>query len=142
MPGQRPRVVFDRMIFLQAAARRTGPSGACLALAEQDLLEHYISPAIPAAVQDVISRPQIRIKFRRLADDVAAEFIARIERIAIRVDQAGADIILARQQWTNRTSIRPRAGQFHSAARDARRRRPCCGPLALAGREGHPTMTR
>ena len=35
MSEHRPRVVFDCMIFLQAAARRASPSGVCLALAEQ-----------------------------------------------------------------------------------------------------------
>ena len=96
MPEHRPRVVFDCMIFLQAAARRTSPSGACLALAEQGLLELYVSPAILAEVQDVISRPQIRTKFRQLTDEVVAEFIARIERISVRVDEVGTSITLAR----------------------------------------------
>ena len=96
MSEHRPRVVFDCMIFLQAAARRASPSGACLALAEQGLLDLYVSPAILAEVQDVISRPQIRTKFRQLTDDVVAQFIARIERIAVRVDEVGTDVTLAR----------------------------------------------
>jgi putative PIN family toxin of toxin-antitoxin system len=96
MPAHRPRVVFDCMIFLQAAARRLSPSGACLALAEQGLLELYVSPAILAEVQDVIGRPQIRAKFRQLTDDVVVEFIARIERISVRVDEVGTGITLAR----------------------------------------------
>jgi putative PIN family toxin of toxin-antitoxin system len=96
MPEHRPRVVFDCMIFLQAAARRTSPSGACLALAEQGLLELYVSPAILAEVRDVISRPQIRAKFRQLTDVVVAEFIARIEQIVVHVDEVGTDITLAR----------------------------------------------
>lgn len=96
MPERRLRVVFDCMIFLQAAARRASPSGACLALAEQGLLELYVSPAILAEVQDVIGRPQIRTKFRQLTDDVVAEFISRIERIAVRVDGVGTGITLAR----------------------------------------------
>jgi len=66
MREQRSRVVFDRMIFPQAAARRGSPSGACLALAEQGLLELYVSPAILAEVYDVIRRPRIRGKFRQL----------------------------------------------------------------------------
>jgi putative PIN family toxin of toxin-antitoxin system len=65
-------------------------------LAEQGVLELYISPAILAEVQDVISRPQIRAKFRQLTDDLVAEFIARIERIAIIVDEVGIGSILAR----------------------------------------------
>lgn len=96
MSAHRPRVVFDCMIFLQAAARRASPSGACLALAEQGILELYISSAILAEVQDVIGRPQIRAKFQQLTDDVVAEFVARIERIAVRVDEVGTGITLAR----------------------------------------------
>ena len=96
MAEHRPRVVFDCMIFLQAAARRASPSGACLALAEQGLLELYVSPAILAEVNDVIRRPQIRAKFRELTDDVVIEFIARIERIAVCVDEVGTGITLAR----------------------------------------------
>lgn len=84
------------MIFLQAAARRASPSGACLAWAENGLLELYVSSAILAEVQDGIGRPQIRTKFRQLTDDVIAEFIARIERIAVRVDEVGTGITLVR----------------------------------------------
>jgi putative PIN family toxin of toxin-antitoxin system len=91
-----PRVVFDCMIFLQAAARRLSPAGACLALAEQGFLELYVSPAILAEIQDVINRPQIRTKFQQLTDDVVAEFVAQIERIAVRVEDVGTDITLAR----------------------------------------------
>lgn len=84
------------MIFLQAAARRASPSGACLALAEEGVLELYISPAILAEVQDVISRPRIRSKFRQLTDEVVAEFISRIERIAVSLEETGRTIILTR----------------------------------------------
>ena len=59
-------------------------------------MELYVSPAILAEVQDVIGRPKIRAKFRQLTDDVVAEFVARIERIAVRVDEVGTDITLAR----------------------------------------------
>jgi putative PIN family toxin of toxin-antitoxin system len=96
MPEHRRRVVFDCMIFLQAAARRASPSGACLALAEQGLLELYVSPAILAEVQDVISRPKIRTRFQQLTEDVVAEFVTRIERIAVSVKEVGTAIILAR----------------------------------------------
>lgn len=59
-------------------------------------MEHYVSPAILAEVHDVLSRTQIRTEFRQLTDDVVAEFIARIERIPVRVDEVSADITLAR----------------------------------------------
>ena len=63
-------------------------------MAKQDLLELYVSPAILAEVQDVIGRPRIRTKFRQLTGDVVAEFIARIERIAVRVDEVGTGLSL------------------------------------------------
>lgn len=44
----------------------------------------------------MISRPGIRTKFLQLTDDTVAEFIARIERIAVRVDKVGTGITLAR----------------------------------------------
>lgn len=95
--------MFACMIFLQAAARRASPSGACLALAEHGLLELYVSTAILAEIQDVISRPQIRTKFRELTDDVVAEFITRIERIADRVDEVGTGSLYRATRRMNRT---------------------------------------
>ena len=59
-------------------------------------MELYVSPAILAEVQDVIGRPQIRAKFRQLTDDLVTEFIARIERVAVRVDEVGTGTTLAR----------------------------------------------
>lgn len=84
------------MIFLQAAARRDSPAGACLALAEQGLVALYVSPAILAEVEDVLRRPRIRAKFHRLTDDVVSEFFDRIESIAIRVDDVISAIALPR----------------------------------------------
>ncbi len=44
----RVRVVFDCMIFLQGAARRDSPAGACLDLAEQGHIELCVSSEIMA----------------------------------------------------------------------------------------------
>ena len=44
----------------------------------------------------MIGRPRIRAKFPELTDDVVAEYVVRIERIAIRVDEVPAAIRLAR----------------------------------------------
>jgi predicted nucleic acid-binding protein len=105
--ARQPRVVFDCMIFLQAAARGSSPSGACLTLAEQGLFELYVSPPILAEIEDVIRRPQIRAKFHQLTDQVVEEFIARIERIAVRVDEVGTPSLYLATRKTNRTSIWP-----------------------------------
>jgi hypothetical protein len=42
----RIRTVFDCMIFLQGAARRSSPAGICLDLAEQSIIELCVSDEI------------------------------------------------------------------------------------------------
>lgn len=84
------------MIFLQAAARRESPAGACLALAEQGLVGLYVSPVILAEVRDVLERPSIRAKFRQLSDEVVGKFVARIEQVATVVEDRAAGVSLER----------------------------------------------
>ncbi len=81
MSSEKPRVVFDCMIFLQAAARHQGIAAACLRLAEQRYLSLFISPAILREVQDVLSRDYIRARFETLTDETVAAFIDRLRNI-------------------------------------------------------------
>jgi predicted nucleic acid-binding protein len=53
----RLRVVFDCMIFLQAATRFTGPASALLELAEIGELELLVSDACLEEIRDVLTRP-------------------------------------------------------------------------------------
>lgn len=78
----RVRVVFDCMIFLQGAARRESPAGACLDLAEQGQIDLCISASILAEVVDVLSRPRIRAKFTALTDEVVAGFVEAVQTFA------------------------------------------------------------
>jgi predicted nucleic acid-binding protein len=64
---ERPRVVFDCTIFLQVAARPTGPAAACLRLLDAGACTLFLSPAVVREVADVLSRPAIRRKNPRLA---------------------------------------------------------------------------
>src|SRR5437870_2633606 len=75
--------VFDCMVFLQAAVRREGPAGACLALAEAGVIKLYISRAILAEVRDVLTRPVLRRKFSVLNDGFVDEFITAIRAMSI-----------------------------------------------------------
>jgi predicted nucleic acid-binding protein len=67
MTADRPKVraVFDCMVFLQGAARRESPSGACLLLVELAVIELCISEEINLEIQDVLKRPRIRQKSPR-----------------------------------------------------------------------------
>jgi predicted nucleic acid-binding protein len=53
------RVVFDCMIFLQAAARPKGPAAECMRSVTAGRLELFLSPAIVAEVRDVLTRPSV-----------------------------------------------------------------------------------
>lgn len=96
MSPERPRVVFDCMVFLQAAARRLGPAGACLTLAEQGLVELFVSDEILTEVGDVLRRPQIQSKFPSLTEATVAEFIERIQQVAVLAAAVPAVLELAR----------------------------------------------
>ena len=92
----KPRVVYDCMLFLQGAARPTGPAAACLLLAEHGHVELVLSEDVVSEVRDVLTRPKIRKKFPALTDEVVTEFLDRIGRHATRLDSVSAVVALPR----------------------------------------------
>ena len=90
------QVVFDCVVYLQAAARADGPARACLRLVQDGHFVLLISPAIRAQVEDVLNRPRVRHKFQSLTDEGVAAFLADIDGLARTVEQVPAAITLAR----------------------------------------------
>jgi putative PIN family toxin of toxin-antitoxin system len=90
------RVVFDCMLFLQAAARPAGPAAACLELAVEGAVELVISPEVHAEIRDVMTRPKVRSKFPSLTDDRVTEFLNAIGRAAITLNPVPAVFALPR----------------------------------------------
>ena len=78
-----PRVVFDCMVFLQGAARRTSPAKACLDLAEEGLVELCLSVEILAEVRDVLTRPETQRKFPALLPPKVDEAVLRLSAKAM-----------------------------------------------------------
>lgn len=78
-----PGAVFDCMVFLQAAARPSGPAFACFELADHGRIQLYVSPRILHEVSDVLCRPELRRKFPLLTPVRVATFLERVERRAI-----------------------------------------------------------
>lgn len=72
---ERSRAVFDCMIFLQGAARRESPSGACLDLARRRMVDLCLSPEILSEVEQILKRPAVRAKFSTLTDQLVNDFI-------------------------------------------------------------------
>lgn len=78
------RVVFDAMVYLQAALNETGPSGACLQMVEQRSAVHLcVSPEIMDELQDVLFRDRLRKQFRKLTDELTLEFLDRIHQVSL-----------------------------------------------------------
>jgi putative PIN family toxin of toxin-antitoxin system len=78
---EKPRVVFDCMVCLQAAAREQSRAAACFRLAENHFVQLFISRAVVKEVEDVLSRDYIRAHFQTLTDESVKTFIER-ERYA------------------------------------------------------------
>lgn len=82
MSAEKPRVVLDCMIYLQAIVRETSPAAACLRLSESHRIELFISRQIVAEIQNVLSRDHIRRRFKTITDESAARFIERVRKTA------------------------------------------------------------
>ena len=67
------------MIFLQAAARPTGPATALLELAEISAIELLVSDATLNELQEVLNRPSLQCKFPSLTTARVTAFIERIK---------------------------------------------------------------
>lgn len=67
------------MIFLQAAARPSGPAAAFLELVEIGELELFVSEACLEEVREVLSRPSLQRKFPSLTISNVNDFLDRIQ---------------------------------------------------------------
>lgn len=84
-----PLVVFDCMVFLQAAARKTSVAGACLELAEQGHVRLCLSPQILAEINDVLLRPEIQARFPAVTEALVKEFLDAVHRIGTLYPEVG-----------------------------------------------------
>jgi putative PIN family toxin of toxin-antitoxin system len=60
--ADRPRVVFDCNILVQAIANESGPAGQCLHLLDQNRIRVYISRAVMKELREVVQYPTVREK--------------------------------------------------------------------------------
>lgn len=82
MSTEKPRIVLDCMVCLQAAVREESAAAACLRLAENHHVQLFISRAIIKEVTDVLSRDYVRARFKTLTDESVQAFIARLREAA------------------------------------------------------------
>jgi putative PIN family toxin of toxin-antitoxin system len=91
-----PRVVFDCMVLLQAAAKPAGPAGGCFAEVESGRVVLCIGDEVLAEFRDVATRRSVRRNFTTLTDERVAAFLASVERVAVRIDPVPGAVRLAR----------------------------------------------
>lgn len=77
------KIVFDCMIFLQTAARPTGPAAALLELVEIGAIELFVSDATLEELRDVLTRPSLQRKFPSLTTSAVSDFVERIKLSSI-----------------------------------------------------------
>lgn len=81
--GEKPSVVFDCMLFLQATASESGPAFKCLQRFQADEFCLFVSQEILYEVRDVLSRPKVRRKMPLLTEQRVTALLERLESKAI-----------------------------------------------------------
>lgn len=76
--NDRPRVVFDCNVLLQAALSPEGPAAACLRLADERRITYYLSRATLAELRAVLGYPTIRRRNTQLTDANVRAFLDQL----------------------------------------------------------------
>jgi putative PIN family toxin of toxin-antitoxin system len=94
----KPRVVFDCNVLLQAAAREKSVAAKCLNLAESGLVQICVSREVLAEVEDVLNRPEIRAHFPDLSDEIVGAFLKRLEKLSVLIRPVPKKFIYPRDE--------------------------------------------
>jgi len=90
------RVVFDCVVFLQAALREQSPAGACLDLALAFDVELVISAQVVKELIYILNRSDIRRKFKQLTDQRVKQIINEVTQMAHYVSDVPERYVLRR----------------------------------------------
>jgi putative PIN family toxin of toxin-antitoxin system len=74
------------MVFLQALLRESSPAGICFELASDQQVELVVSPVTMAELEDVLNRPELRKKFKKLTDERVNEFLEEVRIVATLIE--------------------------------------------------------
>lgn len=88
--------VFDTNTFLQAATSVDGPSHRCWKFAEEQLVRIFVTEAIFAELEDVLTRPKVRRQFPQLTDQNVANMLTTFRTFCELVPEPEAVFQLSR----------------------------------------------
>ncbi len=138
-----PRVVFDTMICLQAAANEHGPAGECLRAAEFGRVELCVSPEVTAEVRDVLTRPKTQKKYRTLTAELVRKFFRRLAGCSTLVITVPSVVTLTRdpddEKYLN-LAVAANASVIVSRDNDLLDLMNLNNPDGTAFRAAHPTI--
>jgi putative PIN family toxin of toxin-antitoxin system len=77
-PADRPRVVFDCNVLVQAISNEAGPSGQALALLQRNFIEVYVSRAVLKELRNVLQYPTVRQKLPGLNNERIDFFLRQL----------------------------------------------------------------
>ncbi len=86
IPQEPPRAVFDCVVFLQGAARPTGPAGQCFQLVEKGAVRLCLTSAVIAEIREVLTRPSVQRRFPILTTEYVTKFLEIAARNAYFMD--------------------------------------------------------
>lgn len=92
-----PKVVYDCMVFLQAAAR-PDREHSTMRLVREDRVVLYVSPVIVGELWDVLTRPELRTRFPALKPRHVDMFLADVLSRAIMIQDVPPSFSLPRDK--------------------------------------------
>ena len=98
MPSEKIKSVFDCNVYLQAFVSDKGTAAKCKNLVDKGLLELYVSREILSEVSDVLTRPELQVKFPNATPEAVETFLEDIEEKAIFVRSVGKHFELVRDK--------------------------------------------
>lgn len=82
-----PAVVFDCVVFIQAAANEKGPSGRALDLLDTGEIKLFVSEKILLEIRNSLNHPRVRQKLRGITDERVEALLKRLDKLAIAINE-------------------------------------------------------
>jgi putative PIN family toxin of toxin-antitoxin system len=87
MTKEKPRAVFDAMVYLQAMVNDQGPAFACKRLVDEGKVILVVSPTILEEAKEVGNRPSLQRKFKNLTSENVTAFLQDLRAKAVEITE-------------------------------------------------------
>jgi len=84
---ERPRVVFDAVVFVQALISGRGPAAACIERAKYGQAILFMSDEVLAEVNNVPRRPELTRRYSQLTPERIDMFVEDVRKFAVHLNR-------------------------------------------------------